>query len=122
MDIEAVQNLKDVELEYSFAVAMGFPILGYKRGPFALCPSSTDAITVFGGSEDTVSLSSFQTDLAFIPLEAGQELGAILISNDSGVTCRIGAVEASGANYLEALMRAIVLFKSTHPESVPAAP
>lgn len=111
MDEQSVVTLKNVELEFAFAKAMGYPVFGFSRGPFALCSNSSNSLNIFGSDEGDISLSSFKTDLASIPLEVGQELGAILSTHDSVATCRIGDLEVKGDDYLEALMRAIIMYK-----------
>lgn len=119
MDENAIASLKGVELEYAFAKAMGYEVLGCSEGPFALWSVSSRTLAVIGGDKNSISFSSFSTDLSDLPLEKGQELGAVLSPQDSVVICRIGGLEMKGHDYLQALMRALVLHLETPTSQQP---
>lgn len=110
----SISDLKNTELEFAFAKAMGYSLVGENGGPFVLWDKLSSSHLIFGGDESSISYASFMKDFAYIPLQIGQELGAVLSTRNSTAMCQIGDVVASGDDYLEALIRAIVLHKRAH--------
>jgi hypothetical protein len=104
-----IGNLTGIELEYEFAKACGFQMVGKRSGPFALGFNSDDGILIFGAGEEVVSYASFSTNCSSVVLSEGQKHQAILAPQGAMVACRIGDVEAIGDDYTEALMRAVIL-------------
>lgn len=105
-----VHELSGVELAHQFLVSCGAATLGSPKGPFAFYRPSTNALYVIGGSEEDVEYLSFETDLAYAPLQEAKRLGASFSVQDDDVICCIGSINASGATYSEAAMRATVLW------------
>jgi len=98
-----------VHLEYLFAKAAEFEILGSPSGPFALRweDEGTEQIAVFGGQVPPTH-SSFHSDYAHVPLRMAQELGATLSVTDDKAVCEIGTTRRTGTSYTEATMRALI--------------
>jgi hypothetical protein len=108
---DQVKDLSGSELEFAFAKARDFQVLGRSAGPFALCDGATGNLLIFNGDEASVTESSFNTNLVSIVLQTGQRLHAVVSSNDAAVTCTIGDVYATGKDFVDAMMRAVILFK-----------
>ncbi|GKS87260.1 hypothetical protein AVMA1855_23930 [Acidovorax sp. SUPP1855] len=98
-----------VHLEYLFAKAAEFEMLGSPSGPFALRwnDEGIEQIAVFGGQLPPTH-SSFHSDYAHVPLKMAQELGATLSVADGMAVCEIGSTRCVGTNYAEAVMRALI--------------
>lgn len=116
MDKHPICGLTGIELEYAFASAMGYSICGDKKGPFVLHSTAESAIYIFGSTKETISFSSFSTDFAEIPLEKGKELGATLYTEDGVAKCQLKGLSVEGEDYMQALMRALVMYFSTNQE------
>jgi len=116
MDTKIVCGLTGTELEYALAKAMGYEMLGSKKGPFVLHSTPDAAIYVFGGSKDSVSFPSFAGDFADVPLQKGQELGATMSIENGVAKCRLQGLCVDGKDYLQALMRALVIHLNTEKE------
>ena len=112
MDRGTVENLSGTELEFAFASAMNYALMGSSEGPFVLQHEDARTLMVFGSRKKLVKFSSFNTDCSDVPLEVAEKLGASLSMKNGVPTCQIGDTEIGGKNYLESLMRAIVLHKS----------
>jgi len=85
--------------------------VGRSNGPFALCDAETGDLLIFNGDETSVTEASFNTNLVSIVLQTGQRLHAMISSNDAAVTCKIGDIDATGKDFVDAIMRAVILFK-----------
>lgn len=111
-------GLTGVQLEYLFARAAGFEVIGSERGPFALHSEDENRIVIFG-AQLSARLGSFNRSDADVPLDMAQELGATLRISGARAICEIGPTVASGSSYLEAVMRALVAHlteqQSRHP-------
>jgi hypothetical protein len=105
----AVQELSGVELAYAFAQAARFELFGTSNGPFALLAKDKRSIFIFGGSAESIRHSSFEGNLADMALQTAQELGAKLYVENGMAKCCIGQKCAFGENFVQALMRAVVL-------------
>lgn len=102
-----------VHLEYLFAQAAEFEILGSPSGPFALRweDEGIEQIVVFGARLPPTQ-SSFYSDYAHVPLNMAQALGATLSVAKDMVTCEIGSIRSTGSTYSEAAMRALTVYFS----------
>lgn len=109
MEKESVQNLSGVELEYTFARAAQFDTIGSSHGPFATIASDMRSLFIFGGSVETVIHSSFADNLSGFVMETAKKRGASLFVEDGVAKCRIKEYCAHGENFMEALMRAVIL-------------
>lgn len=96
-------------LEYLFANAAGFELLGSAGGQFALQweDEGVKRIAVFGGQLPPTH-SSFTSDYAHVPLQLAQELGAAFSVDKGTVVCEVGSIRSTGESYAEAAMRALV--------------
>lgn len=110
--------LTGVQLEYVFARAAGFDVIGTERGPFALHAEDENSIVIFG-SHTSIRLGSFDRSDAEVPLDMAQALGATLRVCDGRVICEIGPIVASGSSYLEATLRALVAHLSDRSRDQP---
>lgn len=108
-----VDELSGAELAHKYLVTYGLATLGNPKGPFAFYQQSKNALRVVGGSQEHVEFGSFETDLAYVPLQEAKRLGASFSVVNSEVVCCIGSVTASGSTYSEAAMRATVVWLST---------
>ncbi len=109
MEKESVQDLSGVELEYTFARAAHFDVFGSSHGPFALVTTDMRSLFVFGGSAESVKHSSFANNMAELALETAKERGATLFVENGVAKCRINEYCAHGENFMQALMRAVIL-------------
>lgn len=112
MDRGTVESLSGTKLEFAFAMAMKYMVIGSREGPFVLQSEDASSFTVFGGGTEWTNYSSFYTDLSNVPLAIAMELGARISMKNGIPTCQIGDTEITGNGYLEALMRAIVFYKT----------
>ena len=112
MNADDVSALDGVELEYAFAEAMQLLALGTPNGPFALAPKDGRTLTIFGGGPESVEYSSFWTTSSDIPLLKGKELGASLYIKDGVAVCQLESITTHGDDYIEALMRALILHQN----------
>ena len=110
MTTDLIHNLSGIDLEFAFAKACGFEMIGKSSGPFAVGTKNGGGLLIFGADEESVSQASFSTSCSYLVLSQGQKLQAKLISQGALVACKIGEVEASGEDYTQAMMRAIVLY------------
>lgn len=106
-------------LEYLFANAAGFDLLGSAGGQFALQmeDEGVKRIVVFGGHLPPTH-SSFTTDYAHVPLQLAQELGAAFSVDRGKAVCEVGSFRSSGDSYAEAAMRVLI----AHFSAVGAVP
>ena len=105
----SVQDLSGVELAYAFAKAAKFEVLGSPGGPFALLSDDKRTIFVFGGTSDSIKLSSFEGNVADMAMQTAMDLGANLNVENRVAKCCIGQQCATGESYVQALMRAVIL-------------
>lgn len=113
--------LTGVRLEYVFARAAGFEVIGTERGPFALHSEDENSIVIFGSNPSTRHGSFERTD-AEVPFGMAKELGATFRVSKGLVICEIGPIAASGSSYLEATLRALVAHLAEKPDRDPSIP
>lgn len=109
MEKESVQDLSGVELEYTFARAAQFDMIGSSHGPFATIASDMRSLFIFGGNVETVIHSSFSNNLSGLAMETAKKRGATLFVEDGVAKCRIKEHCAHGESFMEAMMRAVIL-------------
>jgi hypothetical protein len=109
MELADVEALSGTNLEFAFAKVAGYKIIGKKDGPFALLHANKRMISVFGGDETNVEHTSFMTKCVDLPLELGRVVGATMRVEENTAICEIGQIVTHGKDYIEALLRALVI-------------
>lgn len=100
------------QLEYLFAKAAGYELIGSEKGPFAMLSGDGMKIVVFG-SKKSVRHASFKRDCAEVPLEMAESLGASLRVKDGLAVCEIGRIAMTGEDFMEATLRALLAHLSS---------
>jgi hypothetical protein len=108
---DLVRGLSGSELEFAFAMAIDFQVIGRSDGAFAICDGATGHLHIFNGDDTSFTDSSFNTNLVSTVLNTGQRLQAVVSSKDMVVSCKIGDIDATGKDFVDAIMKAVVLFK-----------
>lgn len=112
--------LTGVQLEYLFARAAGFEVIGTEHGPFALHAEDENSIVIFG-TQSSARLGSFNRIDSEVPLGMAQQLGATLRVSGGRAICEIGSTVASGSSYLEAVLRALIAHLNEQHHCQPSA-
>lgn len=103
------KSLSGLPLAHALMEADGAQLFGPARGPFAFF--SRDASTLYVACTDRQSIQVLeQPGIDASVLKHAQEMEANFIVRDNAVTCVIGKVSATGANYAEAASRALLAF------------
>lgn len=101
----------DLTLQWRYAKALGFEVIGNEGEHFAMRGAS-GAVCFIGTPETPVPTSYFLTNIPQEILGKLQSLNGVLLSNDSqGVTCKIGSTIAIGPDFLRAAMLGVAKFK-----------
>lgn len=99
-------------LEYLFAKAVGYELIGSEHGPFAVLSRDCTTIAVFGNKK-SVKHASFKDECADIPLQMAESLGACFSVKDGLAVCEIGDIVTTGADFMEATLRALLTHLSS---------
>ncbi|MCT9811355.1 hypothetical protein N0K08_11965 [Acidovorax sp. Be4] len=107
--------LTGIRLEYLCARLLDCDMIGTENGPFAIYMND-QSIAVFGDPK-RVAYRSFTEEAASDVLEMAKELHASFHATNGVAECQIDDIKTSGASYIEAAMKAIVLHHSARDGS-----
>ena len=113
MNQQKLSKLSGAALDYAFAKAMGYEVMGDENGPFTMY-NRVDGVINYFGDADSILRSSFMGNLADTILREGQYYGATMHIENSVAKCDLQGITVEGENYLEALQRALVIYLSHH--------
>lgn len=114
MEMELIGSC-DTQVQYAFLSAIGEPLIGKPEGPFAFYNEESKNFMVIGGEDVELISVSLARNMADLPMAAALLHKASFSVKDDVVTCSLKGVEATGASYPEAAMKAFVAFKAARP-------
>jgi len=86
----SIHQMTGVELDYAYAKANNWNIMGWPNGPFALCANSPNQLMIFGNNSENIVLdASFSGSLSEFIFDDAVKLGASICVKDGLVHCQI---------------------------------
>ena len=111
---QGIQQLSGKKLEHAFIRAAYQQVIGGEDGPLVSMVGG-GAVAVFADKENPpkIIFCDYSGDEALVAFEMFQDLGAVFEvehGNTHHVRCKISDITAMGTTYLEAGMRAYILY------------
>lgn len=104
-------ELTGTPLELAYVKSRGAAHLKCAANSFVMFDRQTEKLTIFGTPQE-LAPGSFLDEQASYVLDDAQSHGAAFAVKDGRCSCHIGTVYAEGDSYVEAALRALILYRS----------